>query len=291
MNGALRELKQRLAEIHDLEQALGVLNWDQRTTMPAKGGPARAEALATLGGIVHERFIDDELGRLLDRAEPLAAELDYDSDDASLLRVVRRDWDKARRVPTELAAAWLREGSKAQAAWLEARAASDFRIFLPAFRRVHEIALRWAEFQEAGDSPYDAFLDEYEPGMKTVEVQSVFDVLRPELTAIVREAGDPADDSFLDGDYPVAAQQEFLEEVLTRFGFEEDAWRLDPTVHPFATSFSRTDIRMTTRYRPDDLRAIWAAMHEGGHGLTYQGCDPSLDRTPLAGSASLGLGE
>jgi carboxypeptidase Taq len=176
-------------------------------------------------------------------------------------------------------------------AWLEARAASDFALFLPAFRRVHEVALLWAECQEAGDSPYDAFLDEYEPGMKTAEVKAVFDVLRPELTAIVREAGEPADDSFLDGDYPVAAQQEFLEEVLTRFGFEEDAWRLDPTVHPFATSFSRTDIRMTTRYRPDNLRAIWAAMHEGGHGLTYQGCDPALDRTPLAGSPSLGLGE
>ena len=107
--------------------------------------------------------------------------------------------------------------------------------------------------------------------MKTSEVRAVFDVLRPELTAIVRDAGEPADDSFLDGDYPVAAQQEFLEEVLTRFGFEEGAWRLDPTVHPFATSFSRTDIRMTTRYRPDNVRAIWAAMHEGGHGLTYQG--------------------
>jgi carboxypeptidase Taq len=291
VTGALAELKRHLAEIHDLERTLGVLSWDQRTTMPAKGAPARAEALATLGGIVHERFVSDEIGRLLEQGEAAAAGLDYDSDDASLLRVVRRDWDKARRVPSELAAAWLREGSKAQAAWLEARAASDFGVFLPAFRRVHEIALRWAELQEQGDSPYDAFLDEYEPGMKTAEVKAVFDVLRPELTAIVAEVREPADDSFLDGDYPVALQQEFLEEVLTRFGFEEDAWRLDPTVHPFATSFSRTDIRMTTRYKPTNLRALWAAMHEGGHGLTYQGVDPALDRTPLAGSASLGLGE
>ncbi len=128
MNEALTELKQRLAEIDDLEKTLSVLNWDQRTTMPPLGAPARAEALATLGGIVHERFVDDELGRLLERAEPLADRLEYDSDDASLLRVVRRDWDKARRVPAELAAAWLREGSKAQAAWLQARAASDFSL-------------------------------------------------------------------------------------------------------------------------------------------------------------------
>ena len=291
MSEALSELRQRLAEIHDLERALGVLGWDQRTMMPPRGAPARAEALATLGGIVHERFVDDETGRLLDRLAPLAESLDYDSDEASLIRVTRRDWEKARRVPAELAAAWLREGAKAQAAWLEARAAGDYGLFLPAFRRVHEIALRWAECFDPGDSPYDAFLDEYEPGMRTAEVRAVFDVLRPELTAIARSAGEPADDAFLEGDYPVALQQEFLEDVLRRFGFEEGAWRLDPTVHPFATSFARTDIRMTSRYRPDDLRALWAGMHEAGHGLTYQGADPALERTPLAGSPSLGLGE
>jgi carboxypeptidase Taq len=291
MGEAFIELRQRLAEIHDLERALGVLGWDQRTMMPSRGAPARAEALATLGGLVHERFVDDETGRLLDRLAPLAESLDYDSDDASLIRVTRRDWEKARRVPAELAAAWLREGAKAQAAWLEARAAGDYGIFLPAFRRVHEIALRWAECFDPGDSPYDAFLDEYEPGMKTAEVEAAFDVLRPELTAIVAGAGEPADDSFLEGDFPVAHQQKFLGDVLRRFGFEDDAWRLDPTVHPFATSFSRTDIRMTTRYKPDNLRALWAGLHEAGHGLTYQGADPALERTPLAGSPSLGLGE
>ena len=240
---------------------------------------------------MHERFVDDETGRLLERLVPLEESLEYDSDDASLIRVTRRDWEKARRVPAELAASWLREGAKAQAAWLEARAASDYGVFLPAFRRVHEIALRWAACFDPGDSPYDAFLDEYEPGMTTAEVPAVFGVLRPELTAIVAGAGEPADNSFLHGDFPVALQQRFLDDVLRRFGFEEDAWRLDPTVHPFATSFARTDIRMTTRYTPDNLRALWAGMHEAGHGLTYQGADPVLGRTPLAGSPSLGVGE
>ncbi|HSO01953.1 MAG TPA: carboxypeptidase M32, partial [Gaiellaceae bacterium] len=189
------------------------------------------------------------------------------------------------------ASAWAREGGKAHVAWLEAREASDFALFLPALQRVHDVALRWAECMEPGDSPYDAFLDEYEQGMKTAEVKAVFDVLRPELTAIVREAGEPADDSFLEGGFPVETQQEFLAGILRDFGFEEGAYRLDPTVHPFATSFSRTDIRMTTRYKPTNLRALWAAMHEAGHGLTYQGVDPALGRTPLYGNASLGLGE
>jgi carboxypeptidase Taq len=288
---ALDDLKQRVAEVYDLERALGVLGWDQRTMMPPQGAPARSEAAATLAGLAHERFVTDEIGRLLDELAPLEVELDYDSDDASLIRVTRRDWEKARRVPPELEAAWTREAGKAHSAWLEARAANDFSVFLPAFQRVHDVALRWAELMEPGDSPYDPFLNEYEPGMKTADVKAVFDVLRPELTAIVSEAGEPPDDSFLEGDYPLATQEEFLAGILRDFGFEEGAYRLDPTVHPFATSFTRTDIRMTTRYRPDNLRSLWSTMHEAGHGLTYRGTDPALGRSPLYGNASLGLGE
>ena len=291
MSTALTDLKQRLAEVYDLEKAAAIAGWDQRTMMPPQGAAARSEVSATLSGIAHERFIADEVGRLLEELAPVEAELDYDSDDASLIRVTRRDWEKARRVPPELAAAWAREGGKAHVAWLEAREANDFSVFRPALQRVHDVALRWAEHMEQGDSPYDAFLDEYEPGMTTAEVKAVFDVLRPELTAIVREAGDPADDSFLEGDFPVAKQQEFLAGVLRDFGFADGVYRLDPTVHPFATSFSRTDIRMTTRYKPTNLRALWAGMHEAGHGLTYQGTEPSLARSPLYGNASLGLGE
>lgn len=291
MSARLDELRQRLAELYDLERALGVLGWDQRTMMPPRGAGARSEAMATLGGLVHERFTSDEIGRLLDDLRPHEASLAYDSDEASLVRVTRRDWEKARRVPPEVTASWLRAAGRAHEAWLEARAAADFSLFLPAFRRVHDCALRWAEHMEAGDEPYDAFLDEYEPGTRTAQVREVFATLRPALTEIVRTAGEPADDSFLEGDYPLDRQQEFLEGVLSAFGFDDGAWRLDPTVHPFATSFARTDIRMTTRFKPTNLRAVWAAMHEGGHGLTYQGLDPALERSPLAGSPSLGIGE
>ena len=117
--------------------------------MPPQGASARAEASATLAGLAHERFVADEIGRLLDKVTPLEAELDYDSDDASLIRVTRRDWEKARRVPAELAAAWIREGALAHSAWLEAREANDFAVFLPAFQRVHDVALRWAELHGA----------------------------------------------------------------------------------------------------------------------------------------------
>jgi carboxypeptidase Taq len=291
MSGAMTDLRQRLAEIADLQKALGVLRWDQQVMMPARGAASRSDAAGTLAGIAHERFVDDETGRLLERAEAAAEGLDYDSDDASLLRLTRRRWDKERRVPSELRAEWTREAGKTHVAWLEAREGNDFALYLPAFRRVHEVALRWAECMEPGDSPYDAFLDEYEPTMTTAEVKAVFDVLGPELTALVREAGDPADDSFLEGDFPIETQTELLESILRDFGFEDGTWRLDPTVHPFATWFGAADIRMTTRYRPDNLRALWSTMHEGGHGLSFRGIAPELRRSPLDGLPSFGIAE
>ena len=291
MNQALADLKQRLAEIFDLERALGVMGWDQRTMMPPKGAAARAEAAATLSGVIHERFISDEIGRLLDQVASLETELGHDSDDASLVRVTRREWEKARRVPAELAAAWAREGGKAHVAWLEAREQNDFSVFLPALRRVHDVALRWAELMERGDSPYDAFLDEYEPGMTTAEVKAVFDVLQPELTAIVRDAGQPADNSFLEGDFPIPAQEEFLAGILRDFGFEEGTYRLDPTVHPFASGTGITDIRITTRYFSDHLGGLFGTMHEFGHGLYERQVDPALERSPLARGVSLGMHE
>ena len=288
---ALTELRERLAEVHDLERSLGVLGWDQRTMMPAGGGESRSQQLATLGRIAHDRFTSDDIGRLLDKLRPHEESLDPDSDDASLVRVTRRDWEKERRVPSDLTAELLREGSRGHAAWQRARDENDFSIFLPSLRKVTELSLRWAECFEPGDEPYDVFLDDYEPGMKTAEIRAVFDVLRPALTEIVKHAPEPADDSFLHGDFPIPAQQSFLAGLLPRFGLDDDTWRLDPTVHPFATSFGRTDIRLTTRFKPDNLRAIFAAMHEAGHGVTYQGIDPALERSPLYGNPSLGLGE
>ena len=150
MSDALADLKQRLAEIYDLERALGVLGWDQRTMMPPKGAAARSEASATLSGLVHERFVSDEIGRLLERggaarggARPRLRRREPDPRHAARLG------EGAPR-PAELAAAWAREGGKAHVAWLEAREANDFSVFLPAFRRVHEVALRWAELHGAG---------------------------------------------------------------------------------------------------------------------------------------------
>ena len=291
VESALHDLRARLAEISDLSRAAGVLGWDQRVTMPSRGTEARAEQLSTLGRIAHERFTDDEIGRLLDRAQLEVASLPYDADDRSLVRVTRRDWEKARRVPSELRAEMTLQGARGHHAWVEARRTSDFASFLPYLERNVELKRRYVECFEWSDSPYTPLLDDYEPGMLTTEVRDVFAALRPRLTELVASAPD-VDASFLaGGHFPPEAQEAFAERVIRTMGFDDDAWRLDPTAHPFCTSFSTRDVRLTTRYRPDDLESIWSTMHEAGHGLYAHGIPDALSRTPLGGAPSLGLNE
>jgi carboxypeptidase Taq len=285
----LRALRERLAETSDLARAAMVLAWDQKVTMPPGGHPARAEALATLSRIAHERFTDDEVGRLLERLGPLEESLDYDSDDASLIRVTRRDWEKQRRVPTELRVELTRAAALGNQVWIEARATNDFAKFLPALERNLELKRRYVECFEWEDSPYTPLLDDFEPFMTTTEVADVFGTIRPVLADLVREAPE-VDASFLHQPFPIDEQKRFYERILTTLGFEEGSYRLDPTVHPFCTSFSRRDVRMTTRFE-NGLDGLWSTLHEAGHAHYAHGIAASLERTPLAGSPSLGLNE
>ncbi len=290
MDADLRTLRERLAEIADLQRAMAVLGWDQRVSMPRLGAPARAEQLATLGRIAHERFTSDEIGRLLEELRPLEESLPYDSDDASLVRVTRRDWEKNRRVPAELRAETIRAAAQGQQVWIEARANNDFAAFLPALERNFELRRRYVECFEWEDSPYTPLLDDFEPLMETTEVAEVFDTIKPVLSELVKEAP-RVDASFLDVPFDPDRQRELCTRLLDTLGFEPGSWRLDPTVHPFCISFSTRDVRMTTRYQPIGLDSIWSTMHEAGHGQYAHGISPSLERTPLANAPSLGLNE
>ena len=190
-----------------------MLGWDQRVTMPPRGTEARAEQLSTIGRIAHERFTDDEIGRLLDAVEPEVESLPYDSDDRSLVRVTRRDWEKARRVPSELRGEMTLQAARGHHAWVEARRTSDFASFLPYLRTNVELKRRYIECFEWSDSPYTPLLDDYEPGMLTSEARDVFATLRPVLTELVAAAPE-VDASFLSGDFPPDAQRAFAERIL-----------------------------------------------------------------------------
>ena len=183
-----------------------------------------------------------------------------------------------------------RAGAQGHIVWVEARANNDFASFLPALERNLELKQRYVECFEWDDSPYTPLLDDFEPGMKTSEVAEVFDTIQPVLSELVKEAP-RIDASFLELPYPEKLQREFAERVLATLGFTDGAWRLDETVHPFCTSFSTRDVRLTTRYHEIGLESLWSTMHEAGHGLYAHGIASSLERSPLAGSPSLGLNE
>ncbi|MDX6513233.1 MAG: carboxypeptidase Taq [Gaiellaceae bacterium] len=287
---AYEELRTHLGEVADLRRIGQILFWDQQVMMPSGGAPARAEQSATLARISHEAFISPEIGRLLEELTPWAEGLDPESDEASIVRVSRRDWEKARRVPAELSAEMNRASSLALRVWAQARATSDFASLIPSLERNFELRRRYVECFEPAEETYDILLDDYEPGMKTAEVRAVFDRMKPVLIEIVRNV-EPAEDALAGHVLPRAAQTAFALDVLERFGYDPKSWRLDPTQHPFASSPSTNDIRLTTHYDESSLRSVFAAMHEFGHGLYEHGVDGALARTPLGSGASMALHE
>jgi len=285
------ELRGRLAEISDLVKTASLLGWDQQVMMPAKGASLRAEQLATVGRIAHQKFTSSEIGTLLDDLRDWGEQQEYDSFEASLIRVAARDWEKSSKVPADLRAEMSRSAALANPVWVEARKNNDFSMFLPVLRKNLDLRKRYIDCFEVADEPYDVVLDDYERGMKTKEVRRIFDYLKEHQAPLVKEiaaagGNEPKADSF-----PIERQKIFELEVVRAFGFDDSAWRLDPTVHPFASGTGVTDIRITTRYFPDRLEGLFGTMHEFGHGLYENQVDPALERTPLARGVSLGMHE
>jgi len=294
----LAELRERLAEINDLGRARALLAWDERTKMPPAGAETRAEQSATLARIRHERLISDELGRLIDAAGGETESLPYESDAASLVRVARRGWEKARRVPPDLRAEITRTSSLAEHAWVDARASSDFKAFLPHLERNVELRRRYAACFEGFDGfehEFDPLLDDFEPGMRTAEVAAILgelrDGIRP-LIAAAAESGETVDDACLRGSFSVEAQETLARDVVAGLPLQEGAWRLDSTIHPFAVAISPADLRITTRFDPDYIgTAVWSVIHEAGHAMYENGVPRELWRSPLASPSSLGFHE
>jgi carboxypeptidase Taq len=297
MNERLDGLKQRLGQLSDVAHAMSLAHWDQQTMMPPRGGEARAESLATLTRISHEMFVDDETGRLLEGAASELNGADPDGDDARLIRLVRRQWEKARRVPPDLAAEMARAASVGQEAWVLAREKSDFQGFVPHLERNFDLARRYVECHAGSDEfdvPYDALLDDYEPQMPTREVARLFAELKAELVPVIAQiaAAEPIDEVPLYAQFRVERQRELVREVVGLMGFDDTEWRLDDTVHPFATRIGGGDVRITTRW---DGRfwptGLYGAMHECGHGLYEAGLPRRLRRSPVGTAESLGMHE
>ena len=292
MSAQLASLRRHMAELSDLGSIGGLLFWDQQTMMPPGGAVARADAAGTLARVIHARETSAELGALLDALEPWAAEQDPDSDDARLIWWVRRDYEKAVRVPEDLAAEITRAKALGQHAWLEARAVNDFGPFRDALAHQIELRHRYIACFDGFAHPYDALLDDFEPGLTTAELRPLFAELRDALVPLVSVARGRGGDNIFTGEFDAESQRVAVLDVLEGVGFDPDSWRLDPTLHPFASGIAPGDVRLTTRYDEQDFAvALYAGLHEFGHGLYEAGPDPSLARTTLESPVSLGVHE
>lgn len=286
-------LKAKLKEVKNLNDAAAVLGWDQQVFMPPGGAEARAEQLATLSRLAHEMFTSDEVGQLLDDLSQ--ADLAYDSDEASMVRVAKRDFDKARKLPVKLVEEMSRTFSLGQQVWQKARAERDFAQFQDILAKIVDLNIQKAEAYGYTDNIYDALLDEYEPEMKTAEVARVFTQLRQSLVPLVQAIGEnknAVNAAIFNQNFDETAQWDFGLIPLQAIGYDMQRGRQDKSVHPFTTSFSINDVRITTRVSQNSFpSSLFTTLHEGGHALYEQNSAQSLEGTVLAGGASLGVHE
>jgi carboxypeptidase Taq len=290
----LTELKLRLQEIQDLTMTRYVLAWDQATYMPIGGSIARGRQIATLAQLTQEKAIDVEIGRLLDALQPYADRLPYDSDEASLVRVARYDYEKATRVPPEFTARFYNHLAEIYNVWTQARPANDFARVRPLLEKSLDLSRELADFFPGYEHIADPLIDRNDPGMKVSLIQPLFSTLRRALLPLVQAitSRPPADDTCLRIFYPEQEQLKFSEFVISQIGFDFQRGRQDLSPHPFTVSFSPSDVRITTRVRTDFLgETFFSSVHEAGHAMYEQGVKIELDGTPLGQGASSGIHE
>jgi carboxypeptidase Taq len=290
---AYRKLVKRAREISLLDSAGSALSWDEETYMPAKALNHRAEQLAWLSGHSHRLFTANKVGDWISECEQQG--FAPDSDEAANVREWRRSYDRKTKIPARLVEKFQRTRSHAREAWGEARKQSKFKIFRPHLQKLMDLHLQFADLWGYTGTPYNAHLDEYEPGARAEDLRELFAKFRPEVVAILgaaveRSAATPR--SILSGHYPVAAQQAFNREVAVAMGFDFEAGRIDTTTHPFCSGLGPNDSRLTTRYSEQDFTvSLYGIMHEAGHGLYEQGLTKENYGTPLGTAVSLGIHE
>ncbi len=294
MEKKLAELKNKLSLIYDLQATILLMHWDQATYMPPGGATSRARQMAMLDRLAHEKRIDPALGHLLDDLQPFAESLPYENNDASLIRVARRDYEKAIKVPPELVAARAENAAASFQAWKKARPQNNFATVRPYLEQTLELSRRYADCFPGYDHIADPLIDTDDEGMTVAAINAIFDQLRAELLPLVTRicSRQEIDDSCLKVHYPEQTQLAFGHSCISDFGYDFRRGRQDKSHHPFMINFSTDDVRITTRVDEHDLNsALFSTMHEAGHALYEQGIAPNLEGTPLAIGTSSGVHE
>jgi carboxypeptidase Taq len=278
-----------------LASCLDLLEWDEEVSMPRNGVEHRAEQRALLAGLVHDRGTDPRHEELLVTVEGSSLLGDPESAAAVNVREIRREFDKERRMPRRLVEEWARVTTVAQQRWAEARRNDDFASFAPWLERIFKLARDRADAVGYESVPYDALLDDYEPGMTTAQLTAVLTDLRTRLVPLVsslREAPAAAQPGLLDRDFPIEWQKRFAESAAAALGFDLQGGRLDEGQHPFCSMIGPGDVRVALRYDPRDFtQGFYALLHELGHAFYDQGLDTRHFGTPMGDAASLGVHE
>jgi carboxypeptidase Taq len=289
------ELIDRFRDVRMLESVGALVGWDQHTYMPPKGAGHRAEQMGYLAKLGHAQLTSPRIGDLLRQLETWSVMKKPETTEAVNIREIRRTYDRAVKMPPKLVEEIAKVTSQAQNVWADARKQSDFASFAPWLDKI--VALKREEAKAVGykDSPYDALLDEYEPGATAAEITRVFAELRndlvPLVAAITASDKKPRKD-ILTREFPVDRQHVFGQAASAAIGFDFQAGRLDTTVHPFCSGIGPGDCRLTTRYHPRELnQGLFGILHESGHGIYEQGLDPKHFGTPAGSACSLGIHE
>lgn len=297
---AFASLRGKLREVQFLQSAHGLLEWDQQTYLPAAGGAYRAEQLGYLAGEIHRRRSDRAILDTLNRLQESTWMLTAGQAEQATVRILNRELTKAARLPQRLVEELATACSLGQQEWVEARRRDDFRRFAPHLATIVRLKREQASAYEMGEVPYDALLDDYEPGASTEAVRRLLDGLLADLVPLVkacvsaakrRSRNVPSRD-ILCREYPTAIQEQFGRRVAGAIGFDFESGRLDVTHHPFCTELGPRDVRLLTRYDDRDFAtAFFGTLHEAGHGMYEQGLPKTHYGLPPGQYCSLGVHE
>lgn len=288
----LNKLKKTGQNLTKLLNAIELLYWDQETKMPKNGVEGRAEQIAYLSEILHEKSTEVKLGKIIDNL--ITEEDKYSYSDKAFIKKFHRDYSMAKKLPGELISNLAKETSLAQSVWVEAKKANNFSLFAPKLNIIVDLLKEKADRLGYVSHPYDALLDEYEPFMKSESIKKIFDKLQTGLSEIVKKIknSEQIDTEFLKQKYSIAKQDKFGRQVIKDMGFPMDSGRLDVSAHPFTITLGSKDVRLTTRYSEDALfSGLFSNIHEAGHGLYELGFSKEIQGNILATGTSLGIHE
>lgn len=292
---AFQRYLEKTRTLADLSAAVAVLGWDQETYMPDGAAYGRAEQISTLSALVHQMTVDSDYGDLVRSLHDASNGNGLEEWQKASVSESARDLEMAAKLPEEHVREFARATSLAQHSWKQARSEKNYALFADALTHLVELKRREAEYLGYQENPYDALIDQFEPGMTAAQLKPVFTRLREGTKVLldrIAGAANKPDDAILFTDFNKEKQLAYSREMVAKLGFNFGTGRVDLSAHPFCTSFGMTDVRLTTRIFNDDLRScLFGLIHEAGHGMYEQGVDPAYARTPLASGTSMGIHE